>query len=308
MPSSNLILDMPSSEYHGEKNSYSSSQLKTMLQDPEIFYKKYITKEIEKEESSAFDVGTYFHCAILEPDKLEAECAIYPGSIRRGKDWEEFKKLHDGKAILNSSGLIEANVLIGAVKESPIALKLLKDSSVEVSAFIDVYVFNDEIYTEIAKKTHILTIEGWVETELIGIAMLTDFATKIRLKVRADSIRIGSGVISDLKSTRGNCKDEHSIKQKVADYDYDLSASLYLDVFTAATNTVYHSFFWIFSSKDFGNSKTWIASEKNKKVGRAKWKKAILLLAKCIENDWTFEDSIGECGPTFYNELNYLNN
>ena len=63
-----------------------------MLEDPEKFYKEYITKEIPRKEVSAFDVGTYFHTAILEPHLLEKECAVYPGAVRRGKEWDAFKE------------------------------------------------------------------------------------------------------------------------------------------------------------------------------------------------------------------------
>lgn len=301
-----LIFDLPSDQYHGQKGSYSSSQLKTMLEDPELFYKKYITKEMAKEESSAFDTGTYFHCAILEPHRLNEECAVFTGVRRQGSAWDAFKLANAGKAILTNNDLEKAETLIKAVKESPIAMKYLLNSEVEVSAFIDVYVFYGQIYTAITKESfgpvvHVLSLNGWTVTNT-ELDILQEFAVKIRLKVRADSIRVGEGIISDLKSTTGNCKSEHAVKEKVASYEYDLSASLYLDVFSASTGDVYDTFAWIFASKDLGNCKTWLASEKQKQVGRIKWRKAVLLLARYLSTDWAFEDEVGICEPTFFNQ------
>jgi hypothetical protein len=60
-------------------------------------------------------------------------------------------------------------------------------------------------------------------------------------------------------------------------------------------------FYWIFASKDIGNSKTYLASHKNIMVGRAKWKKAVLELARYISCNWQFTDSLGVIEPTFYN-------
>ena len=114
---------------------------------------------------------------------------------------------------------------------------------------------------------------------------------------------MGEGIISDLKSTGGNCKNKHDIEAKVASYEYDLSASLYLDIFTAATGELYHTFAWLFASKDMGNSKTWLASERQKIVGRYKWRNAVVLLAKYISEDWIFSDEIGIADPTYYNAI-----
>lgn len=295
-----LIFDMPSDEYHGEKGSFSSSQLKTMLEDPELFYRKYITKEVAKEESAAFDTGTYFHCAILEPHRLEEECIVFSGAIRRGKEWDAFKEKHSKKAILTKNELEKAETLIAAVKNSPVAMRYLEGAAVEVSAMLIIYVMGRHVYTVIGGEVQKLTLYGWEFSDL-DLETLEDFAVKLKMKVRADSIRIGEGVISDLKSTNGNCKDEHAVMGKVAEYQYDLSAALYLDIFTAVTGDVYEKFAWIFASKDIGNSKTWIASERQIRVGRKKWKKAVVLLAHYISNDWTFQDQEGILEPTFWN-------
>jgi hypothetical protein len=302
-----LLTDLTSEEYHGMKGSYSSSQLKKMLEDPEIFYKTYVTGEIGKEENAAFAVGTYFHTSVLEPHKLHEECIVYPGLARRGKEWEDFKEKHKSKAIITKTELATAEKLVASVKESPISMDLLKKSKPEVSAFIEVYVMEDEVFSFKNDECYCLTTTGWVPTSLdYEEDEIKDFGVKLVLKVRADALAIGHGIISDLKSTTGNAKKVFEMQGKVANYQYDLSAALYLDVFTMAGEEEFHTFVWIFSSKDVGNAAAYRASDRNIQVGRAKWKKSVIDLAKYISSDWQFEDQLLELGPPAY-ALEWLN-
>lgn len=296
-----LIFDLPNLEYHGAENTFSSSQLKTMLEDPEVFYKKYVTKEIERETLSAFDVGTYFHTAILEPEKLSEECAVFEGGIRRGKEWDEFKANAGSRAIITKTEKETANRLIAAIKNSPVSMNLLNKSKPEVSAFIEVFVFDDEVYSVKNDDCYQLTSIGWVPNYSMELSALKEFATKLVIKVRADALGVGTGVISDLKSTTGNCKNAYEMQAKVNSYQYDLSAALYLDVFNMASDEEYHTFVWLFASKDLGNAKAYRATDKNIMVGRAKWRKAVIDLAFYINNNWEFTDSLGEIGPSVFN-------
>jgi hypothetical protein len=295
-----LIFDLPNLDYHGAENTFSSSQLKTMLEDPEVFYKKYITKEIGRESIPAFDVGTYFHTAVLEPEKLHEECAVFEGGIRRGKEWEEFKANAGSRAIITKSEKETADKLIAAIKGSPISMQFLESSKPEVSAFIEIYVFDGEVYSIKDDTAYMLVSVGWVPSLDIDLDALKEFATKLILKTRADALGIGTGVISDLKSTTGNCKNAYEMQGKVNSYQYDLSAALYLDVFSMASDEDYHTFVWLFASKDLGNARAYRATDKNIMVGRAKWKKAVVDLAYYINNNWTFTDSLGEIGPSVY--------
>ena len=295
-----LIFDMSNLEYHGASNTYSSSQLKTMIEDPEVFYKKYVTKEIGRESLPAFDVGTYFHTAVLEPEKLEEECAVFGGGIRRGKEWDDFKANAGSRAIITKSEKETADKLIAAIKGSPVCMSFLDSSKPEVSAFIEIYVLGEDVYSIKDETVHILVSVGWVPALDIEPDSLAEFGTKIILKTRADALGMGTGIISDLKSTTGNCKNAHEMQGKVNSYQYDLSAALYLDVFSMASNEDYHTFVWLFASKDMGNARAYRATDKNIMVGRAKWKKAILDLAFYLNNNWTFTDSLGEIGPSVY--------
>ena len=276
------IKDMPNSEYHAQHEAkdhfYSSSQLKDMLEDPEIFYRKYITGEIERETNPAFDIGTYFHTSILEPEKLEEECAIWTGATRRGKAWDKFQEIHEGKAIITMKDKIKVDNLINATKASPRSMEL--------------------IYDELA------VAEDSFFVELMGV----------KVKVRTDVLRLGQdfSYILDLKSTTGNCKNEHKIRNKVGAYSYDLSAAIYVDAINAWIKETKQNvapitaFYWTFASKDYAHAMTWLASEKNMAVGRAKYQKALRLIKGYTENNWHFEDTVGVVEPQPWDVTDWL--
>lgn len=287
-----LYYDMSSEDYHNKPGTFSSSQMKDLLEDPEIFYRKYITKEQERISIPAFDVGTYFHTAILEPDKLKNESAVYVG-VRRGKEWEKFQVENAGKNIITESEQKVADGLIKAVQSSPIAMGRISRGTPEVSGFVDLVIFENEIYSLDGK--FMLGKYGWIEAKK---KPSKKESVIIPMKVRADLL--AEMFILDLKSTTGNVKSDKAMKLKVSDYNYDLSAALYLDLFTLLTGKVISEFVWTFASKDYFNCKSYIATAENIQVGRAKYRKAILTLAENIENNWQFSDSMGFLGPNVW--------
>ncbi len=291
-----LYNDMTSAEYHGHKGTFSSSQLKDLLEDEEIFYRKHITKEQERETSTAFDVGTYFHTTVLEPDKVQDECAVYEG-VRRGKEWDAFKAANPNKAILIPSEHKQALGLVEAVRNSPVAMGRISQGSPEVSAFVDINVSCGEIFN---LSGQILGKYGWEDTK--EKVDKKNYLT-LPLKVRADLL--ADDFILDLKSTSGNAKSEFTVRQTVSKYSYDLSAALYLDLFSCATGLVKSEFIWTFASKDYFNCKNYYATSENIMVGRAKYKKALLRLADCIHNNWVFEDYLSPLAPQMF-ELEHL--
>ncbi len=307
-----LDTSLTSDEYHSLAGSYSSSQLKKIIEDPEIFKKLYITKEMEREESDNFTVGSYFHTAILEPEKLDDECCVFTGKIRSGKSWEEFKEANKGKYIITSSEKEKVDGMVAAVKKSTVANNCLKGSSAEVSAFLELFIMGDEVFCfpkwkeKDESKCLCLTASGWVPSSMdFEEEDIKDYAVRLVMKVRADAIQLEGDSISDLKSTTGNAKDTIEMQKKVDYYEYDLSAALYLDIFSAVTGRSYENFYWIFASKDFHNSRTYRASDRNIMVGRAKWKFAVCEIAKYQSNKWNIVETMGVIEPTYFS-LNWL--
>lgn len=298
-----IYLDLSSVDYHSWEGTYSSSQLKDALADMEVFYKKYITKEIGRDKIDAFDTGTYYHTLVLEPHLINKECAVYKG-VRRGAKWEAFQEEHKGKAIVTVSQMEQAERMANVTKESPVAMELIGDSTPEVSAFLTLLVDfeNEEVYTY--DKEMRLTINGWEFLDF-EVPEVSESARPLTFKVRADALGIESGYILDLKSTTGNAKEEYSIRKKISNYGYDLSAAMYLDVFSAVYDKTFDIFFWTFASKDFNNCKTYRASLKNIMVGRAKWKKAVIEIAKAEASNWEFTDEVSILEPEMY-QLEWL--
>jgi hypothetical protein len=250
-----LIFDLDIEDYHRNSPGYSSSQFKDLLDDEDVFIAKYIEKRIERQESAAFDVGTYFHTGVLEPHKLKQDCIVFPGKIRRGLAWEKFKKKNAGKAIVTQAQKEQALGLVKAVKNSAVAKKFLGGKP-EVSLYVEIVVSGDKIYAPYFGKR--LTRHGWI-ADVQGAHQAKKTGYLFVVKVRADML--GKTYISDLKSTSSNARSRSEMQKTVSSYHYDLSAALYMDMFSLLRPEI-GKFIWIFASKSVLNSKTWRASEK----------------------------------------------
>lgn len=285
---SKLITDMSSELYHSTPDTVSSSQLKDLLDNPEEFHHKYVSKKAEKLHIDAFDVGSYFHTAVLEPHKLTEDIVIYPGK-RFGSQWEAFKKKNRGKAICSPAMEKQAKKLVSAVKASKACRKWLKGGVSEASLFVRLVVADGRIYA----KDHglILGMNGWEKTKAVPKG------TEITVKVRADRMNQEKGFIIDLKSTTGNAKSKSSMESKVKNYNYGLSAAFYMDIYNVIGLGI-KTFVWIFASKDVGNAKPWKVGKNHILAGRAKWSEAIITLAENIENDWEL-DCTGTLDPDY---------
>jgi len=289
--------DMPSEVYHSIVGTYSSSQFKDLLDDEVHFIKKYVDKTVEREDVPAFSVGNYFHTGVLEPEKLSKDCAVYSGKVRRGADWEKFKAKNEGRVIVTSSQREEAERLINSVKASDIAMSYVDGGKPEVSLFVKLAVYAGDIYAPEFNKV-LDRNSGWVDFDWTPCD-----AVELIVKVRADSL--GDDFVLDLKSTSGNARSNGSMRNKISYYHYDLSAALYLDIFSLPRGEQLNSFIWTFASKDYFNCKSYVASSHNIRVGRAKYMKAMLSLANLVATDYRVDDVLGVLEPLPH-ELEYL--
>ena len=263
-------------EQHGEEEHFfSSSQLKTIMEDPIKFKKEYIQNKKAPTPAAlqdAFDVGTLVHTAILEPKLLKGAYAKWPaGSNRTGSIWEEFKKENEGKLIMNPTMLKQANQAIKNIKSSPLCLAQFTEGEAEVSFFV----------------------------EFMGL----------RVKVRTDWLRATS--IDDLKTTTGNVRDINKIKGKIKSLNYDLSAAFYVDVVNHCIDKFeldrpkIETFRWIFTSKDKESAQVYDGAA-YLPLGRAKYRKAIELIHKHSENGWEFPEEIINLEPYGYEVSDWI--
>lgn len=291
-----LIRDMSSEAYHASPGSWSSSQLKDIIDDEEVFIKKYIKREIDRVEKEAFDTGTYFHTGVLEPHKVAKEIAVFTGKTRYGKIWNEFKAKNKGKVAITTKQKATGDGMIKAVRASPVSMDYLKGEP-EVSLFVLIVVWCGEIYAPHFNKK--LTRSGWVDSVLPKSAR----GFEMVLKVRADCL--GDTFVSDLKSTSGKATQAWSVRQSISKYKYDLSAALYLDLFSLVREDL-AAFIWIFASKENPCAAPWVATEKQIMVGRAKWMWAVKRLADLAAAKWEIPDYLREAEP-LQHELEWLN-
>jgi hypothetical protein len=285
---------MDNEAYHGCVGTWSSSQFKDIITDEEVFIKKYIKNECPKIEGEALDIGTYFHTGLLEPHKLSTEIAIFTGKTRYGKEWDNFKAKNKGKCIITEKNKEVGDGMIAAVRASPVSMEFLVGEP-EVSLFTQILVANGKIFAPHYSK--VLTKDGWEDATKVPKE-----GFHITIKTRADCL--GENFISDLKSTSGRATQEHSVRQSISSYQYDLSAALYLDMFSLARPNV-TDFIWIFASKVNPIAAAWIATEKQLLVGRAKWSWAVKRLADLSAANWEHVDYLREAEPLPH-ELDWL--
>jgi hypothetical protein len=74
------------------------------------------------EPTAAMQIGTAIHAAVLGG----AAPIIYPGASRRGKAWDEFKLVNEGRLILNETEADTVARVVGAIVENPNAMIVLK--------------------------------------------------------------------------------------------------------------------------------------------------------------------------------------
>lgn len=289
------VNDLTSADYHGLPGTWSSSQFKDMLEDEDYFIRKYIRKEVERAETEAMDTGSYFHTMVLEPHKLDDEFAIYPGKMRAGKAYQEFRAKHEGKCIITSSQKEQGDLMVKAVKSSPSCMEYIEGEP-EVSLFVELHVARGIIYAPAFKK--MLTRQGWVDHGCVNLPK----GFQMVVKVRADTL--GDTFVSDLKSTSGNARKEHDIRTAISKYRYDLSAALYLDMFSLVRPSV-REFVWIFASKQANNAAAWRASHRQILVGRSKYTRAIIKMSDCASANWETVDCLREAEPLPY-EMEWL--
>lgn len=117
-------------------------------------------------DSSGFALGTAAHAAILEPARFAAEFVVYPGKVRRGKEWDAFEAeaLAAGQTCLSRSEHADAQQIGASVR-----------SHLKASSYLDLN-------------------RGKSEVALVW--QLGEF----QCKGRADYV--SEAVLTDLKSTR----------------------------------------------------------------------------------------------------------
>jgi exodeoxyribonuclease VIII len=133
---------MPAEEYHAATDWLSNSMFKDFLSDPRLFEARYINKTLPAKRSTAMDLGTVAHAAILEPHVIDGVCLEIPASAlnkdghRKGQAWSEFRDANASRILLNADEMTKVRGMFDACYRHPVARRLLlADGPTEQSIF-----------------------------------------------------------------------------------------------------------------------------------------------------------------------------
>lgn len=81
-------MNLTNAQYHADTTHISASGLKLFIKCPALYYAAYLDPNRRPQESTAaMDLGTAFHCAILEPDEYKHRFSVLPKGFKKvGKD------------------------------------------------------------------------------------------------------------------------------------------------------------------------------------------------------------------------------
>ncbi len=119
---------MSGREGYAESPGLNFSRLKALAVSP-LHYRYGL--EHERSDTSYMGLGRAVHCAVLEPDEYERRFAVYPGAVRRGKEWDAFQAANEGRDIIKADEFDKALSIAAAVRMNPHAALLLSSGVAE---------------------------------------------------------------------------------------------------------------------------------------------------------------------------------
>lgn len=247
-----IILDQPSDLYH-QSEGISKHDLDLVNISP-AHYKA--AKESPKgEPTTAMQIGTLVHTAILEPHNFDGSFTIAPDCDKRTKDgkaaWEAAEKEASDKGTI-------------LCKASDISMVLQMTAAVNLHRS--------------AKAA--LEAGGLVEASLYADCP----ETKVRRRGRPDLISKGN-VIIDVKTCAKGAGGKAEFAKAVANWRYDVQAAYYLDLARDCGHEK-EGFVYIVVEKEPPYAvAVYQLDLESIEAGRKQYKKNLQLLAECIEFD-----------------------
>lgn len=244
-----INLNVSNAEYHSDRTRLSSSDLKTLLKNPEQFYKEKILGQKEQQEEKAhFTEGSYLHSLILEPENTDKEFIVFDGLRKQGKDFDLFKLQNPGLSIISQPQALRCKSYYKAFKQRKEAVELISGGFAEHTMCVD--------------------IDG------------------VPIKVRCDYINPDKGYIADVK-TSSFPVDLDSFRVTVDKWQYQLSAALYCQAAKLIYGKDFDFYFVAISKNDSVCELFKLSSEKMHE-GQMLVAKALAIYRQCLEsNDWT---------------------
>lgn len=265
-PSSGIYCDMPNDLYHASKG-ISSTQVKTIISEtPFHYWAKYIAppeQRIANDPTPAMLFGTGCHTAILEPHLFREEYVVAPTDInKRTKEGKEeyaaWEKSVEGKQVVKQEFINDVAAMAEAFRANKTGQQLVSRGLNEHSIYA------------------------------------TCPETGLLIKCRPDVWIPDIGVVADYKTALSASPSAFS---KVIDnLGYHISAAFYLDIIEQATGEKPTQWAFIVQEKKAPYaSATYVLSDEALEQGRALYKKALRMIAECMDNDsWESYEEISE--------------
>lgn len=244
-----LYENIPDWKYHkGGDGHLSSSQLKYALKNPGLF--KAMTMDgLVKYDTAALKFGRASHTFILENDKFEGEYMIFDDSIdMRLKKSKELKKDFEEKA------------------------KKLKRTVLPLSDYEKIVSMRHSILEykpagDLLSEDGVAEISGYYEMEGMKLKIRPDWLTK-------------SNKIVDLKTSRNASLDSFGRDFKW-NFNYDLSAAMYMDGMKRITGEDFEYYFIVVEKEPPFSTAVYSLSTKSFDMGMSKYLEAIAKIALC---------------------------
>lgn len=214
-PATPRHVECTAEEYH-QRPEVSQSQLKDFRKSPGLYHGRYVTKTIPPKSSSAMDLGTVVHAALLDPVGLIGVVAEIPADVlnsqghRKGKEWTNWSEAHAGKVQMTPRELRPVRAMLDGVRAEPRAVELLRPE----------------------EGNPISELSGGLGHNEYSIVW-PDIATGLILRARLDrwTVLDGRGVVADVKTCRAI--EEWLFRRDAHDYGYWNQAAWYLDAAAA---------------------------------------------------------------------------
>ncbi len=260
LPTTHMIEKMSNDEYHACPE-FSSSQLKDLLRSGAHFYVNNISKENQKEATTAMNFGTLVHTLFLEPDQFNSEFVVAPKFDKRTKAGKEdalaWEQVNQGKLLVNAEDIDSANRMAENLRTLSIYEQMQKHPGMAEASFF----FTDPIYglqLRVRPDWHIAPCDAWP-----------------------------NGLIIDLKTT--DDARPVAFSRTCGNFAYDLSASMYREGYQQVYETEDKPpFIFLVAERNTPfNVKQYNASDLFLAVGDNRYNKAKEMLAESLLiNEW----------------------
>lgn len=204
-----LYTDVAHEEYHTRQLGMVSKSALDLVNRSPAHYKAWLDGE-DEEQTPALAFGSAFHCATLEPDVYAKAYVVEPdfGDCRKTENKKarnEWRLEHAGKALIDASDAAAINRMVAAVREHPLAGRIIRDGMPEVTI-------------------------RWRDED-----------SGLQCKSRADYYVRKRRMVADLKSTLD--ARQHPFRRDVINHRYHLQDALYRAGFAAIEEPVEHFIF-----------------------------------------------------------------